>query len=97
MAGPPRPRRGKLSGIWDGWRLRPHALIKWHLPGPSGGDGQFTLSFQELSIPVSGIPIQILRNYDSRETARKGDLGYGWTLDASGIRVSESGKMAFNT
>jgi RHS repeat-associated protein len=54
--------------------------------------GQFTLSFLELSVPVSGIPIQLLRNYDSRDP-RKGDFGFGWTLQASGIRVSESGKL----
>jgi RHS repeat-associated protein len=53
--------------------------------------GQFSLSFLELSVPVSGIPIQLLRNYDSRDT-RKGDFGFGWTLEASGIRVTESGK-----
>ena len=54
--------------------------------------GQFSLSFLELSVPVSGIPIQLLRNYDSRDT-RKGDFGFGWTLGASGLRVTESGKM----
>jgi YD repeat-containing protein len=57
--------------------------------------GQFALSFLEMSIPVSGIPIQLLRNYDTRDP-RNGDFGYGWTLDANGVRVSESGKMGRN-
>ena len=35
--------------------------------------GQFSLSFLELSVPVSGIPIQLLRNYDSRDTRNTAD------------------------
>lgn len=42
--------------------------------------GNFTLSYQDLSVPLSGLPIQILRTYDSRNK-RKGDFGVGWTLD----------------
>jgi len=57
--------------------------------------GHFTLSFLETSVPVSGIPIQLLRNYDSRDP-RKGDFGFGWTLESSGVRVSESGKVGRN-
>jgi RHS repeat-associated protein len=57
--------------------------------------GQFTLSYLDLSVSLAGIPIQLLRNYDSRDT-RKGDFGFGWTLDVSGVRVSESGKIGRN-
>ena len=42
--------------------------------------GNFTLTYQDLSVPLSGLPIQILRTYDSRDK-RKGDFGVGWTLD----------------
>ncbi|HEY7215861.1 MAG TPA: DUF6531 domain-containing protein, partial [Thermoanaerobaculia bacterium] len=42
--------------------------------------GNFTLTYQDLEVPVSGLPIQILRTYDSRDK-RKGDFGVGWTLD----------------
>jgi RHS repeat-associated protein len=42
--------------------------------------GNFTLTFQDLDVPLSGLPIQILRTYDSRDK-RQGDFGIGWTLD----------------
>jgi RHS repeat-associated protein len=42
--------------------------------------GPFRLSFTDLSIPVAGIPITIVRTYDSRVKTRE-DFGIGWTLD----------------
>jgi YD repeat-containing protein len=42
--------------------------------------GNTRLSFTDLSIPVAGIPITIVRTYDSRVKARE-DFGIGWTLD----------------
>lgn len=42
--------------------------------------GNFTLTFTDLSIPLSGLDLEILRTYDSRDQ-RKGDFGIGWTLD----------------
>ncbi|MHC4498455.1 MAG: PKD domain-containing protein, partial [Planctomycetota bacterium] len=54
--------------------------------------GNFTISFNDLTIPVAGIPITITRTYDSRNRT-KGDFGAGWTLDLSDIEVSESGAM----
>lgn len=42
--------------------------------------GHFTLSFLDLEVPLSGIPIRILRTYDTREKASR-DFGHGWTLD----------------
>jgi RHS repeat-associated protein len=42
--------------------------------------GNFRLSFIDLSIPVSGIPITIVRTYDSRVKTKE-DFGIGWTLD----------------
>jgi RHS repeat-associated protein len=42
--------------------------------------GNFTLSFLDLEIPLSGLPIQVIRNYDSRDK-RRGDFGVGWTLE----------------
>ncbi|MCP4549449.1 MAG: RHS repeat-associated core domain-containing protein, partial [bacterium] len=43
--------------------------------------GNFTLSFIDLAIPLSGLDIEIVRTYDSRQREMKGDFGYGWTLD----------------
>ncbi len=51
--------------------------------------GNFTLSFNDLTIPVAGIPIQVIRTYDSRDK-REGDFGVGWTLDLKNIRLQKN-------
>ena len=43
--------------------------------------GHFTLSFVDLAIPVSGLDIEVVRTYDSRQRLEQGDFGQGWTLD----------------
>ncbi|MCP3998104.1 MAG: RHS repeat protein, partial [bacterium] len=42
--------------------------------------GHFTLSFVDLAIPVSGLDIEIIRTYDSRDKQPR-DFGVGWSLD----------------
>jgi RHS repeat-associated protein len=42
--------------------------------------GAFSLTYVDLEVPVSGIPIALLRTYDSRDK-RLADFGFGWTLD----------------
>ncbi|MBE7502108.1 MAG: hypothetical protein HS113_17790 [Verrucomicrobiales bacterium] len=54
--------------------------------------GEFRLEFTDLSIPVAGIPITVTRVYDSRESRRKGDFGFGWRLGVQDARVLEVGK-----
>ncbi len=54
--------------------------------------GMFTLSFTDLNVPVSGIPIQVVRTYDSRNQ-NLGDFGFGWTLGIHNVQVQESGVM----
>ncbi|MEO8306030.1 MAG: RHS repeat-associated core domain-containing protein [Betaproteobacteria bacterium] len=49
--------------------------------------GYFTLSYTDLVVPLSGIPIQIVRTYDSRDK-RQGDFGVGWSLGLKAVRVS---------
>ncbi len=51
--------------------------------------GNFTLSYEDMLIPVAGIPITIIRTYDSR-IKNKGDFGVGWTLSLNNIKLSES-------
>jgi YD repeat-containing protein len=48
--------------------------------------GLFTITFQDLNIPLSGIPITINRTYDSRDKD-KGDFGIGWRLDIQTLRI----------
>ena len=41
--------------------------------------GNFALAFEDLSVPMAGLPIQVIRSYDSRDS-RVGDFGTGWSL-----------------
>jgi RHS repeat-associated protein len=52
--------------------------------------GHFALAFEDLSIPVSGIPVQLIRSYDSRG-AYEGDFGPGWDLGMRSVQVFASG------
>jgi RHS repeat-associated protein len=49
--------------------------------------GNFTLTYTDVEIPLSGIPISINRTYDSRRR-EKGDFGVGWTLDLQTMEIS---------
>ena len=42
--------------------------------------GHFTLSFVDLRVPVSGLDIEVIRTYDSRDKQPR-DFGVGWSLD----------------
>ncbi|MEM7130086.1 MAG: RHS repeat-associated core domain-containing protein [Chloroflexota bacterium] len=42
--------------------------------------GHFSISYIDLAVPVAGIPISIIRSYDSRNK-RGRDFGIGWELD----------------
>jgi len=44
--------------------------------------GKLRLSFVDVSVPVAGIPISVVRTYDSRVKTSE-DFGVGWTLDVS--------------
>lgn len=48
--------------------------------------GNFSVAFQDLNLPLSGIPITVTRVYDSRNKA-SGDFGFGWSLDVQTIRI----------
>ena len=48
--------------------------------------GNFTLTFQDLSLPLAGLPITVNRVYDSRDK-RSGDFGVGWRLDVQTMTV----------
>jgi RHS repeat-associated protein len=52
--------------------------------------GRVTLSVTDLTVPVTGIPITIERNYDSLNRNLIGDFGYGWSLEMSGPRLEVS-------
>ncbi|WP_287699209.1 putative Ig domain-containing protein [Microcystis sp. M046S2] len=57
--------------------------------------GDFSLEYTDLSIPLTGIPIEIIRRYNSLESASQGDFGYGWDLglqDAKIVEASSDGR-----
>ncbi len=49
--------------------------------------GNFAVSFDDLTIPVSGMPITIVRSYDTLDANQSSDFGNGWTLDIKQARV----------
>jgi RHS repeat-associated protein len=51
--------------------------------------GHFSLSFVDLTLPVEGLPIQLVRTYDSRDT-RDGDFGHGWQLSLRDVRLEKN-------
>jgi len=57
--------------------------------------GVFSLSFNDLTVPVAGIPIQVIRSYDSRDKGQ-GDFGVGWRLSLANIRVQKNRNLSLN-
>jgi RHS repeat-associated protein len=54
--------------------------------------GHFTMSFVDLEVPLAGLPIQVVRTYDSRDK-QLGDFGVGWRLSVSNVRLREDGPV----
>lgn len=52
--------------------------------------GNFSISFNDLSIPMVGIPIEITRTYDTRQKHEALDFGYGWSIDYQNVDLQES-------
>src|SRR5215212_8635421 len=49
--------------------------------------GRVTLKVRDLTVPLTGLPITIDRQYDSLERNQSGDFGYGWSLEVAGPRL----------
>ncbi len=52
--------------------------------------GHFSIAFEDMSIPVAGIPISITRGYDTRERNRDRAFGKGWSIGFQSLRLQES-------
>ncbi len=52
--------------------------------------GHFSLSFEDVSIPVMGIPLTVTRTYDTRRSGQSLDFGHGWSVDYQNVRIHES-------
>ena len=55
--------------------------------------GTFTLSFTDLAIPIAGIPIQVVRTYDTRLKGSSGDFGFGWSLAYNTVSLQINGTL----
>jgi len=51
--------------------------------------GNFALAFNDLSIPVGGFPLQVVRSYDSRDL-EEGDFGVGWKLSIRDVELTKN-------
>lgn len=58
--------------------------------------GHFTLSFEDASIPVAGIPVRVTRTYDTRRRGESLDFGHGWSVDYQNVRIAESTRPGFS-
>ncbi len=52
--------------------------------------GNFSVTIEDLNIPLAGIPIQVSRTYDSRQKMDQLAFGYGWNIDYQNIKLHES-------
>src|ERR1019366_9554278 len=57
--------------------------------------GNFTVSFNDLTVPVAGLPIEVVRTYNSRNKTI-GDFGVGWRLDLTTVTLSANGPLGAN-
>ena len=58
--------------------------------------GHFQITFEEIEIPLQGIPIRITRTYDTRQSKEDLDFGFGWSIDYQNVRIRESRKLGFS-
>ncbi len=58
--------------------------------------GHFSLQYQDLAIPVAGVPLTLLRRYDSLDSST-GDFGPGWRLGLPGQVTDSANGQGFNT
>ena len=49
--------------------------------------GDYSVTYEDLNVPVAGIPISVRRTYSTLNRHHDGDFGYGWNLDVSNFRV----------
>ena len=58
--------------------------------------GHFSLSFEDVALPMAGMPIRVTRTYDTRRRNERLDFGFGWSVDYQNIRLTESRAPGFS-
>lgn len=56
--------------------------------------GNFSMAFQDMDFNVAGLPLTVIRSYDSRNKNTSDDFGYGWDMSTSGVTINESCSMS---
>jgi RHS repeat-associated protein len=69
---------GRNLGVDTTWRITGDMKV-----------GNFTVTFTDLSVPVTGLPVTVNRTYDSREKQSR-DFGIGWTVDIQNVKIDEN-------
>jgi RHS repeat-associated protein len=59
--------------------------------------GNMKFSQQDLTVPLEGLPITVVRSYDSFSRNKLGDFGYGWTLSFADLELKDDGVYALAT
>ncbi|MBO4863744.1 MAG: GIY-YIG nuclease family protein [Eubacterium sp.] len=54
--------------------------------------GDYHIGFTDVTASMGGTTVNVNRIYDSRNKKR-GDFGYGWSMDVTGMRLSESNSL----
>lgn len=49
--------------------------------------GRYLATYKDVDVPVNGLPMQVLRSYDSTDK-RIGDFGTGWQVSVGNFRIS---------
>ena len=57
--------------------------------------GHFSITFEDLNVPVAGIPVSVSRTYDTRQRHRNLDFGHGWNVAYQNVRIHESRRPGF--
>jgi YD repeat-containing protein len=52
--------------------------------------GHFSIAFEDLNIPVAGIPVSISRSYDTRDRNEDRDFGKGWSIGHQALELTEN-------
>ena len=55
--------------------------------------GNFSVAFNDCTIPIAGLPITCTRTYDTRAAGISGDFGYGWRLAIADIRLEKTANL----
>ena len=52
--------------------------------------GNVQFSIEDVNIPLSGLPISVVRSYNSLRRSNELDLGYGWSVGYQDVTIDES-------